>query len=59
MKVSDAKRLRELEAENRQLKQLLEEAYGKDGSLGALDNSSSLPLSHRPEDDKLSLRDWT
>ena len=36
-----------------------EEAYGKDGSWGALENSSSLPLSHRPEDDKLSRREWT
>ena len=42
-----------------EVRQEWEEAYGKDGSLGALENSSSLPLSHRPEDDKLSLRDWT
>ena len=36
-----------------------EAAYGKDGSSGALENSSSFPLSHRPDDDKLSLRRWT
>ena len=36
-----------------------EEAHGKDGSLGTLENSSSFPLSHRPDDDKLSLREWT
>ena len=36
-----------------------EEAYGKDGSSGALENSSSFPLSHRPDDDKLSLKEWT
>ena len=31
----------------------------KNGSLGALENSPSLPLSLRPEDDTLSLREWT
>ena len=36
-----------------------EAVYGKDGSSGALENSSSFPLSHRPDDDKLSLRRWT
>ena len=35
-----------------------EETYGKDGSLGALENSPSFPLSQRPEDDKLSRREW-
>lgn len=36
-----------------------EAAYGKDGSFGALENSSSFPLAHRPDDDKLSPREWT
>ena len=34
-----------------------EAIYGKDGSTGILENSSSFPLSHRPDDNKLSLRE--
>ena len=34
-----------------------EAAYGKDGSTGILENSSSFPLFHKPDDDKLSLRE--
>ncbi len=42
-----------------EVRQEWEEAYGKDGSLGALENSPSFPLSHRSEDDKLSRTEWT
>jgi len=42
-----------------EVRQEREAAYGKDGSSGALENSASFPLSHRPDDDKLSLRKWT
>ena len=31
----------------------------KTAPLGALENSPSFPLSQRPEDDKLSRREWT
>ena len=42
-----------------EVRQEWEAAYGKDGSSGALENFSSFSLSHRPDDDKLSLRKWT
>ena len=34
-----------------------EATHGKDGSTGILENSLSFPLSHRPDDDKLSRRE--
>ena len=42
-----------------EVRQEWEEANGKDGSLGASENSPSFPLFQRPEDDKLSLSEWS
>ena len=42
-----------------EVRQEWEEAYGKDGSPGTLENSLGFPLSHRPDDDRLLLRERT